>query len=103
MKLIASKQAQPWTDFRQALWYFNRRAELTRLSKWASKKKLEEPLKLYKYRLQDTEQRILSLTIRSRRETKRAYLVHLLASLITTTPRYPRKGSAAHYKVKRRN
>lgn len=102
MKSFSGKQAKPWGVFRQALWYFNQRAELKRLSSWARKKNLKGPLRLYEYRLKDTEQRIHRVSLRSKRETQWAYLVHLLSCLITTTPRYPRKGIAAHYKVKRK-
>lgn len=64
-----------------ALATFNRRRELTRLIHWASIKGYRQPLRLYRYRLQDEEIRIYRYSLYHRRVVMFAYIVHTLNTL----------------------
>src|SRR5579862_9170421 len=76
---------------------FNRRRELNRLIQWASLKDYQQPLCLYRWRLQDEEMRISRYRLRCRREARFAHIIHILNTIFFPTPRYFRPGAASHY------
>ena len=78
----------------------NQKNELTRLKKWAFQKGYEKPFYLYRDRLEDTERVIIRLRTYSKKATNWAYIIFWFSNLITTAPRYPKKGIAAYYKIK---
>lgn len=80
-----------------ALATFNRRRELTRLSHWASVKGYQQPLRLYRWQLQDEEMRIGRHSLQHRHAVRFAYLVHIFNTIFFSSPRYFRKGIARHY------
>jgi hypothetical protein len=87
-----------WTLFWDILHAFNRRAELNRLIRWADHKALPGPGRAYRQRLQSEECRLACYRLRFPRLMRWSQLTFWLGCLISPTPRYPAKGSAAGYR-----
>ena len=90
-----------WREFCAVFRILNRKGELERLAKWAIRKNLPGPRRLYERRIEDEERRLLQYTFRSRRLVRRARFLHWLSGLVKTTPRYVPRGSAAIYRFGR--
>lgn len=97
------KYEHEWHEFRAILYLMNRRAELRRLVKWAKRNQLDKPLRLYIYRLKDTDLRLAQFSIRSPQLARKVTVLHFFSSLITTTPKYPRKRLADGYRYRTSN
>jgi predicted metal-dependent HD superfamily phosphohydrolase len=77
---------------------YNRRRELLRLCRWAERKRLVHPLRLYRFRLQDEEIRLSDFKMRYPQSTGFAHCIHTLNSLLFGEPRIIRKGIGAYYR-----
>jgi len=71
---------------------YNRRRELIRLCRWAKRKRLSHPLRLYRFRLQDEEIRLSSYELRYPQSANFAHCIHILNALLFGEPRSIRKG-----------
>lgn len=89
---------QVWNDFRAISGALHRRAELQQLIRWATRKRLTKPLRLYEIRLKEEEARLLQYQCHSRRLTFWTQIIYWIGILIAPAPRYYRKGSAAKYR-----
>ncbi len=87
-----------WGNFRAILGILHRRAELRQLIKWATRKRLTKPLRLYERRLQEEEDRLFQYRRRARHLLIWAQIVRWIGALIAPSPRYHRKGAAAKYR-----
>lgn len=76
----------------------NRRRELRRLVAWAERKHLRHPERLYRFRLQDEEQRLSRHGLRHPTLYQVARLIHLLNTQCFPSPAYPRRGLARGYR-----
>lgn len=86
--------ASEWTRITSIL---HRRAELTRLCRWAARKRLPYPYRLYRARLLDEELRLSRAAVQRPRQTALARCLHAVLSRLFPPPRYYRRGSARHY------
>lgn len=77
---------------------FNRRRELMRLEQWAANKHLAGPLRLYRAQHLDVERALVRYTLTSPLAHRLAHALHALNRLLSPTPRYLPKGSAAAYR-----
>lgn len=76
----------------------NRRAELRRLKRWATRKGLNIPTKLYTSRLLETERLLLHVSLDSPTVASLAYGLHPIKTLLIRPPKYLAKGSARAYR-----
>lgn len=76
----------------------NRRAELTRLVRWAYAKRATGPLRLYRSRLIDEERRLVRKSLAYPLAYKFARLLFFINRAIARQPRYFQKGSAQSYR-----
>lgn len=106
MPMLIYKDIYPfkrnWYAFWDMLNAFNRHSELQRLVRWANEHALTGPEKLYRSRLHDEELRLNSYRMRTPRLVIGARLLFLFGCLISPTPRYHSKGSAAQYRYNNR-
>src|SRR5690606_13623145 len=79
---------------------YNRWAELHRMIRWAKRKKLGGPLRLYQKRLHDEEIRLNSYNVRYPSLTRFVRRIHCLNTILFPTPRYYSRGAAAGYRYK---
>jgi len=93
------KPSPLWRDFYAILSTCNRCRELARLRKWAAKKHLDIPLRLYTNRLGDEEKRLLRYRLEHPQLSAFAYVLHVFAGLLFPAPRFMTKGSAQVYRV----
>ena len=77
---------------------YTRRQELIRLCRWAARKRLSRPLRLYRSRLQDEEVRLSSYVLRDPRSARWARSIHLMRILLFGEPRFIRRGTGAYYR-----
>ncbi len=77
----------------------NRHHELLRLVRWAERKRLVGPCRLYRSRLADEDRRLLRYALDAPTQMRCARWLHRLNQLINPTPRYLPKGSARVYRV----
>lgn len=77
---------------------YNRRRELIRMCRWAERKRLIHPLRLYRFRLQDEEIRLSDYKIRYPQSAGFARGIHTLNSFLFGEPRIIRKGIGAYYR-----
>jgi hypothetical protein len=87
-----------WQTFCAVYRSLNRKGELERLARWATHKNLPGPRRAYQHRVDDEERRIMRYAFHSPRLVRWARLLQWLSLLVRKTPRYPAKGSAAHYR-----
>jgi hypothetical protein len=87
---------------RDAFWAIlctlNRHAELERLVRWAKRKRLPGPLRLYQSRLEGEEMRMARYTMRSPWLARWVWSLHRFKALLFPPPRYLPKGAAAAYR-----
>jgi len=76
----------------------NREAELGRLVDWATRKRLPDPRKAYQNRLADEERRLFRYTLDHPGLTVWTRRLRWLGSILSPTPRYYPRGSAAKYR-----
>ncbi len=79
----------------------NRQAELQRIIRWAQRKRLAQPLKFYRRRLEDEQVRHARYALISPRAAIVARWVHFLTRPFRPTPRFYHKGSAAPYRTRK--
>lgn len=89
-----------WKQFRAMFRLLNRKAELKRLEKWSRRNKYIGPLRLYRSCIQETEFILMKLGMKNPRMLRRTRILHFLGHLITTAPKYPKKGMASHYRYR---
>lgn len=77
---------------------YNRRRELIRLCKWAKRKRLSHPLRLYRFRLQDEEIRLSSYELCYPQSASFARRIHIFNAILFGEPRIIRKGIGAYYR-----
>jgi len=77
-----------------------RRHELTRLVRWAERKRFSGPRKLYERRLAEEEQRLFRHQCRHPRLVTLVSILHTFFTQIKGEPRYYKKGSAAKYRYR---
>ena len=92
---------QTWYQFWAIVYTLNRHAELGRLIAWAYRKQLRGPLRGYRNRRLQEEERLVRYAIHFPRLLKLARWLHRVSNLISPAPRYPATGSAAHYRFHR--
>lgn len=92
---------QTWYQFWAIVNTLNRYAELGRLMAWANRKQLHGPLRGYSNRRLQEEERLVRFAIRFPRLLELARWLHHVSNLISSTPRFPAKGSAASYRSQR--
>jgi hypothetical protein len=88
-----------WHSFQAIVISLNRRTELKRLIRWAQRKQRISPLKLYKRRYQQEEERLALYRIRHPQIVAWAEVVHFISNLISPEPRCLPKGSASGYRI----
>lgn len=86
-----------WYKFWQTLRALNRRAELLRLIRWAQRKRLKGPLRMYQRWLEDEELELNRLNVRYREPARWAYWVHLLNRLLFPAPTRHSRDAARRY------
>ena len=90
-----------WKDAR-AIWRYQcRQADLERLVRWATRKRLSGPRAHYQVLLIDTEQRLLQHQLRHPHVAWWLRFFFDLTTLVFPVPRYCRKGLAAKYRLRR--
>jgi hypothetical protein len=90
------------SEFSNVYWLLGREAELQRLMRWATRKRLTKPRQLYQKRLADTQMVLSRIQLRSPQIFAYARVCFGVADTWFPPPKYPRKGSAAGYKSKPR-
>ena len=75
-----------------------RRDDLYRLTAWAKRKRLKQPLPLYEFRLIDEERRIGFYVVRYSSLMPLAYLLFNLYKCFAPRRRYYPRGAAATYR-----
>lgn len=92
-----------WYKFWQTLRTLNRRAELQRLIRWARRKHLRGPLRVYQRRLEDEELELNRLNIRYPGAARWAYRVYRLNNLLFPTATHHSRGATIRQnKIRRR-
>jgi hypothetical protein len=77
---------------------YNRRRELIRLCRWAERKRLIRPLRLYRFRLQDEDLRLSSYELRYPQAAWWARLIFQINVHCFGEPGIIRKGIGAYYR-----
>lgn len=101
LSVIRPQHALAWNIFGLVFRSLNRQTELQRLIQWATRKRLPNPLSLYRQRLSDEQVRYAQYCFVSSRAAKLAYYMHTLTIPLRQPPHYPKHGSAAFYRAKR--
>ncbi len=91
-----------WREFWVILRLHNRRAELQRLVRWATRKRLPGPRTCYERHLDDVELRLFRYRVHFPTVTRWARWTHRIKCVLFPPPRYPARGSAAGYSMKNR-
>jgi hypothetical protein len=86
-----------WREIGNVWSILSRRAELARLCRWAARKRLPYPYRLYRTRLLDEELRLSRAAVQRPRLTAFAGCLHAVLRSLFPPPRYYRRGSARHY------
>lgn len=89
-----------WDDFWSIFRRLERREQLEGLLKWSKKKRLLGPHRLYQRHFIDIELNLSRKSCRHPKLTKWAYFLYELKTLISPTPKYYTKGSAAIYRFR---
>ncbi|MBL8156503.1 MAG: hypothetical protein JNM70_20150 [Anaerolineae bacterium] len=76
----------------------NRRRELLRLVAWAERKRLRRPARLYRFRLEDEEQRLSRYGLHHPTLCRIAWMIHDLNTLCFPPSASPRRGLAGGYR-----
>lgn len=100
LRRVQPQYSRSWNTFRQAFHSLNRQAELQQLIRWAIRKRLPNPLNLYRHRFSDEQVRYARYCLVSPHAATLAYYAHALTGLFRQPPRYPKRGSAAFYRAK---
>jgi hypothetical protein len=93
-----TRRHRAWHEFWTTLHTLNRRAELERLVRWARRKGLPGPLRLYQSRLEGEEVRLARYAMQGPQLLRWVWLLHRLKSMLFPPPRYLPKGAAAAYR-----